>query len=176
MTFSLVTQELSKIAVGDFAIDPEHSSVRFRTRHLFGLGRVRGDFEVGRGAIHVANPLSGSTVQASILAATFHTGNSARDSMVRSPRMLNTAEHPVIVFASSGVDHTDQRWVVHGSLSVCGISQPFDLDVRTVETTPSGLRVIATTRIDRYAFGLTKSKGLASRYLDIQLDVVSGRV
>jgi hypothetical protein len=39
----------------------------------------------------------------------------------------------------------------------------------SIEAAESGLRARATTRIDRYAFGLTAAKGMAARYLDIDL-------
>ena len=40
-----------------------------------------------------------------------------------------------------------------------------------LETLDSGFRVRATARVDRYAFGLTAAKGMAARYLDIELKV-----
>jgi polyisoprenoid-binding protein YceI len=175
MTLPSVTPGIGQLDIGDFIIDPQLSTVTLRTRHLFGLGRVRGVVELGRGAIHVANPLTRSTTQASILAATFRTGNAVRDSVVRSPRMLDAATHPTITFDSNGLEQVDNRWVLHGFLSVRGVNRPVDLDLSKVENTKGGLRVIAVTRVDRYAFGLTKSKGLASRYLDIEIDVVAGR-
>ena len=38
-----------------------------------------------------------------------------------------------------------------------------------------GLALRATTRIDRYAFGLTKKKGLAARYLDLEITAQATR-
>jgi hypothetical protein len=38
-----------------------------------------------------------------------------------------------------------------------------------------GLTLRATTRIDRYAFGLTKKKGLAARYLDLEITAQATR-
>ena len=37
------------------------------------------------------------------------------------------------------------------------------------------LRARAGTRIDRYAFGVTRYRGLAARHLDVRLDVVAVR-
>jgi polyisoprenoid-binding protein YceI len=175
MTLPSLTEGLSQLDIGDFIIDPQLSTVTLRTRHLFGLGRVRGVVELGRGAIHVANPLTRSTAQASILAATLRTGNAARDSVVRSPRMLHATAHPTITFGSDGVEQINNRLVLHGFLSVRDVKRPVELDISKIESTKAGLRVVAVTRVDRYAFGLTKSKGLASRHLDIELDVVAGR-
>jgi polyisoprenoid-binding protein YceI len=175
MTLSSLTEGVGRVDIGDFIIDPQLSNVTLSTRHLFGLGRVRGTVELGRGVIGVANPLSRSTAQASILTATFHTGNAARDSVVRSPRMLDAGAHPTITFDSNGVEQIGEGWVLHGFLAVRGTRQPIDLDIKKVEYTKPVLRVVAVTRVDRYAFGLTKSKGLASRYLAIRVDAVARR-
>jgi polyisoprenoid-binding protein YceI len=175
MTLPSLSQGIGRLDTGDFIIDPQLSTVTLKTRHLFGLGRVRGVVELGRGAIHVANPVTRSTTQASILAATFRTGNAARDSVVRSPRMLDAATHPTITFDSNGIEQIDTRWILHGFLCVRGVNRPVDLDISKIESTKAGLRVVAVTRVDRYEFGLTKSKGLASRHLDIEIDVVAGR-
>ena len=38
-----------------------------------------------------------------------------------------------------------------------------------------GLTLRGTSRIDRYAFGLTKKKGLAARYLDLEITAQATR-
>jgi len=54
-------------------------------------------------------------------------------------------------------------------LEVRGVSQPVTLVIESVETAGAGFRARATTRIDRYAFGLTAAKGMAARQLNIDL-------
>jgi hypothetical protein len=43
------------------------------------------------------------------------------------------------------------------------------LAIESVETAGQGFVTRATTRIDRYAFGVTAAKGMAARYLDVVL-------
>ena len=43
------------------------------------------------------------------------------------------------------------------------------LAIESVEATGAGFRARASARIDRYAFGLTAAKGMAARFLDIDL-------
>jgi polyisoprenoid-binding protein YceI len=41
---------------GRYAIDPAGLSVTFATKHMFGLGKVRGGLKVTRGVITIADP------------------------------------------------------------------------------------------------------------------------
>lgn len=58
---------------------------------------------------------------------------------------------------------------LRGQLTVRGHSAPAELAVTESRASGDGLTLRGTTRIDRYAFGLTKKKGLAARYLDLEI-------
>ena len=152
---------------GLYEIDPGHSTVTFATRHLFGLGPVRGRFAVRGGSVDVTEPVSYSGVRAEIDAASFSTGNGQRDGIVRSRRFLDTARHPEIIFISERFGGT----ALHGTLTVRGVSRPVSLSVSEATVTAGEFTVRATTRIDRTEFGVTASRGLAGRYLDMSLEV-----
>ena len=68
---------------------------------------------------------------------------------------------------------SEDRWSLDGELTVREVTKPVTLSIDSVETTAMGFRVTATTRIDRYAFGLTAAKGMASRYLTVELVAVA---
>ena len=53
-------------------------------------------------------------------AASFRTGNGARDDGVRSARFLDAGRHPVMVF----VAETMEGDVLDGALTVCGTTRP----------------------------------------------------
>jgi YceI-like protein len=61
--------------VGRYVVDPAGSSVTFVTKHMFGLGKVRGTFKVTRGVITIADPPQDSRVEAEVSASSFSTGN-----------------------------------------------------------------------------------------------------
>lgn len=69
---------------GRYAIDPAGSSVTFATKHMFGLGKVRGRLKVTRGVITIADPPEDSRVEAEVSASSFSTRNLMRDPQVRS--------------------------------------------------------------------------------------------
>jgi polyisoprenoid-binding protein YceI len=161
---------------GTYRMDAQRCTVTFATRHLFGLGAVHGGLTVREGTIEVAEPAFGSSARVVISAASFDTGNAARDKAVRSARLLAVAGHPDIVFLSTSLAIEDGRWTLHGLLSVRGVARPVAVRVDGAETTGNRLRLRAGARIDRYEFGVTKARGVAARRLDLRLDIVADRV
>jgi polyisoprenoid-binding protein YceI len=163
-------------APGTYRIDAARSAITFATRHLFGLGTVRGSFELRDGEIRVTDPLLESSARAVISAASFHTGNPSRDSAVRSARLLDTGAYPNITFISRRLEQAGGRWVLHGLLSVRGKAHPVDLLLEEARPTGQDLHLRAGVRLDRYDFGITKVKGLAARHLGLRLDIVAHRL
>jgi polyisoprenoid-binding protein YceI len=154
---------------GHYDIDAERSRVTFATRHLFGLGRVKGSFAVRQGHADIADPLEVSAIFAEIDTASFRTNFGPRDHAVRSPRFLDAAGHPVMTFRSDLIAAEDQ--VLTGTLTVRGTTRPITLTVIQCEVSRGSFTAQATGRIDRTEFGITAARGLAARYLDLTLEV-----
>jgi polyisoprenoid-binding protein YceI len=154
---------------GHYDIDPDRSRVTFATRHLFGLGRVKGSFAVLGGRADIADPLAVSALYAEIDTASFHTNNRQRDDRVLSPRFLDAAAHPVMTFRSALIGAEDQA--LTGTLTVRGTIRPVTLTVTRCEVSPGSFTARATTRVDRTEFGITAARGLAARYLDLTVEV-----
>jgi polyisoprenoid-binding protein YceI len=53
------------------------------------------------------------------------------------------------------------------------VTKTVTLSIDSSETTGMGFRAAATTRIDRYAFGIVAAKGMAAWYLTIELVAVA---
>jgi polyisoprenoid-binding protein YceI len=155
---------------GTYRIDPSRSTVRFVSRAMFGLFRVGGTFAVRQGTIVVADDVTESSVTATVDAASVDTANTRRDNDLRSAKYLDTERYPDILFASREVTSEE----VTGILRVHGSDQRVTLTV-VPESAPDGFRFTTTTRVDRYAFGVTGGKGLVSRQIDIELEIVAAR-
>jgi polyisoprenoid-binding protein YceI len=168
-TTSTANQQSKVPAAGRYHLDPVHSSVSFRTRHLLGLGRVSGTMRVTGGQITVDPAASRATVTATINAASFDTGSRRRDRDVHSAKYLHAGKYPDITFRAGTLSRDGAHWTLAGELIVRGVSSPVTLAIESVEPADPGFRARATARIDRYAFGLTAAKGLAARHLDITL-------
>jgi polyisoprenoid-binding protein YceI len=163
-------------APGTYRIDAARSAITFTTRHLFGLGAVRGRFDLRDGEIRVTDPLPESSARAKISAASFRTGNPSRDGAARSARLLDAGAHPDIAFISRRLDQAGGRCTLHGLLSVRGKAHPVELLIEAAHPAGQDLRLRASVRLDRYDFGITKAKGLAARHLGLRLDIVAHRL
>ena len=138
----------------------------FRTRHLFGLAPVRGTFGIKAGTVDVTEPLASSRIRVEIDAASFRTGLSPRDITVRSARFLDTGRHPVMVFVAEKTDGD----TLDGALTVCGTTRTVRLPLELSLQPDGSFTARAAVRIDRTEFGITASRGLAARYLDVSAE------
>ncbi|MFG1998856.1 YceI family protein [Spirillospora sp. NPDC048911] len=144
---------------GPWTIDPVHSAVGAVAQHL-GLSSVRGRFGSFEGRIEVAERVEDSRVTARIEAASIDTGNKLRDDHLRSADFLDTVRHPLIEYAGTGLSAVGpDRWTVHGSLTLNGITRPVDLELSYLGTGPDawgGVRAAfrATTELRRADFGI----------------------
>ena len=165
-------QQLSQIRPGRYVIDPASSAVTFRTRHMFGLGRVRGTFAIRGGAVEVTGEPGEARCYAEIDAASFRTGNPQRDASVRSARLLDTDHHPVIIFEAQRLDGTGPDSTgLTGQLTVRGVTRPAAIAAELTGAAPGGFTARGTVRVDRTAFGVTAYRGLAARQLDMIVEV-----
>lgn len=160
-------------APGEYHIAPERTTISFTTRHLFGLAPVRGTFRLRAGKVTVAESAPESSARATISAASFDTGQSARDTTIQSARYLDVERHPDITFVSTGLSQLDGVWTLRGSLTVRGRTSPLDVQVDEVRAGDGQLRARATSRVDRYAFGIDAMKGMTGRWLTMRLDLTA---
>ena len=161
---------------GTYRLDPAASMITFASRHMYGLGPVAGTFSLISGEITIADPMTASTASAVIDAASFRTGSARRDKDVKSARFLHVTEHPQITFRSSEVTRDGGTWLLRGQVTARGATAPAELTVTEARPDGDGLLIRATTRIDRYAHGITKLKGMAGRYLDLDITARATRV
>jgi len=158
---------------GRYRLDPDRSSVAFRTRHMFGLAGVTGTMRVADGEIAIDPATQKASVAVTVNTSSFDTGNDKRDGDVRSAKFLHVAEYPEFTFRAAQVNQDLGGWTMAGELTVRGVSKPVTLSIESVEADGQGFRARATTRIDRYAFGVTAAKGMAARFIDVDLTAVA---
>jgi polyisoprenoid-binding protein YceI len=139
---------------------------------MFGLGAVHATFAISSGKLQVADPLTGSSVVVTVDAGSFRSNSAKRDKDVRSASLLDVAAHPDITFCSEALRRDGDRWRVTGIVTAHGKAVPVEVVVDQVAHQTGGVRVHGRAKhLDRYAFGVTKGKGMVGRYLDLDLDV-----
>jgi len=167
-----------------YTVDPSHTSVTFRVRHLF--TSVTGRFTTfeGRIAFDDGAPLA-TTVQVTIEVASINTDNQKRDDHLRSPDFFDAVKYPKMAFTTSkvtDVNMTNKTAKLHGTLSMHGVERPVVIEAAFLgsgkdpwDNERAGFR--ATTTVDRKDFGLTWNKALETGgvlvgdTIEIQIDV-----
>ena len=161
---------------GTYRIAPQHSTVSYSGRHMFGLGTVHATLAVTSGEVQVRDPVAESTVVVSMDPASFSSGNARRDRDVVAAALLDCATHPKISFASRGLREDAGHWVLSGTVTAHGTAVPVDVVIDRMTPQGDGMRVHARAgHLDRQAFGITGSKGMVGRYLDLDFDVLAER-
>lgn len=141
-----------------WVVDPVHSQVDFRVRHL--VGRVRGTFDDWYGVIVTQDDdWTHGTVNVGVQTATVNTGNLHRDADLRGARFFAADSFPRMTFESTGIVATDSTVEIGGILTLKGHSRHVVLvgQYRGTAKDYVGQRRIAfdaSTVIDRRDFGL----------------------
>lgn len=149
-----------------YTIDPNHSNVAFKVRHL--VSKVGGEFTDFEGTITADfNNLDVSGVQFSIQAASLDTRNEDRDGHLRSADFFDVEKFPEITFTSTKVTKIDNdSFAVAGTLTMHGVSKPITLTVDYLGEMAAmgGVRAgyELSTTIDRKDFGVSWNRALDS--------------
>jgi polyisoprenoid-binding protein YceI len=148
-------------------IDPDHSNVGFKVRHLM-VSNVRGSFDKHSGTVDINDKdISKSRVEMTIDTASINTNVQKRDEHLRSPDFFDVAKYPTMTFVSKKVNRVGQdRLRVAGDLTLHGVTREVVLDVEgpsPESKDPWGnIRrgATATAKINRKDYGLVWNKAL----------------
>lgn len=159
-------------------VDPTHSEVTFRIRHL--AGRVRGFFTEWEGVIVTRGAdWTRGTVNVVVKTRSIDTRNEARDADLRSPRFFNADSFPTMTFESTGIVAEGTGFEMSGLMTLKGITRPvvFRGEYLGSQRDQSGKERIAfdgTALINRRDFGLTWNQVLDSGTLlsdNVELEI-----
>ena len=158
---------------GTYTLDPERTTIRADVKAMFGLLTVHGTFRLRSGQVLIAADPAASTVQASIEAGSFASGNTTRDADVVSAALLDAKAYPEITFTGQGARRDGDGWVVPGSVTAHGTAVPAEVRLGDVRLEAGGVRFQVTARLDRTSFGVTKKKGMVGRTVDVVIEAVA---
>ena len=159
-----------------YAIDPDHTTVEFKIRHL--LSFVRGMFEKVDGQFdYVPDHPEQWKVSATIPATSINTHVDKRDEHLRSKDFFDVAQFPNLTFTGTSVtDATATNAKLQGDLTIHGVTKPvvFDVEIHGVADDPWGnerAAFTATGKINRFDYGLKWNKALEAGSLVVGQDV-----
>ncbi len=157
----------SHAEVAEYMIDPDHSQVTFKVKHL-AISTVTGRFDLLEGSylVDIEN-IANSSVDTSIVASSINTNKKKRDDHLKSAEFLDVEKYPNITFKSKEIKNGDgNKFQIVGDLTIHGITKEVTLDAvyeGHVASDPWGFErtaFIASGEINRKDFGMTWNKAL----------------
>ncbi len=181
LTFAVLALTLAHASAGEkFAIDPVHSTIGFKVKHLFSY--VTGRFDAVAGTIDVdpAKP-ENSTVEVKIETKSVNTANEKRDTHLRSPDFFDVEKFADMTFKSKKVTRTgDDTADVTGDFTLHGVTKEVTLKAKFLgkgKGMTGGLQTgwEAKTTLKRSDFGLVWNKVIEGTSVvgdDIEIDLL----
>ncbi len=142
-------------------IDPAHSEVKFKIKHLV-VSTVTGHFRNFHAAIETENQdFSDARISFEADVNSINTNNEQRDAHLKSPDFFDAAKHPKMIFRSTSVSRvSDDKLKVMGYLTIREVTRSVTLEVSYNGTVAGfgGKKVAGfeiTGKINRFDYGLT---------------------
>jgi polyisoprenoid-binding protein YceI len=177
ISLALANVNESRAEAGEYMIDPDHSQVIFKVKHM-GISTVTGRFDLIEGSYTFDDKdMSNSSVETTITATSINTNKQKRDDHLKSPEFLNVEKYPTITFKSKEIKKGDgEDFIIVGDLTINGVTKQVELDAEYggKAQDPMGderTAFTAETKIDRKDFGITWNKTLDSGGLVVGDDV-----
>ena len=122
------TMELTKVKWG---IDPTHSEISFKVKHLM-ITNVKGIFkEFGASIYTTGEDFMTSEIDFWMNPASVDTNDAKRDEHLRSEEFFDTENHKQISFQGNSYENVDNdgSYELYGDLTIKGITKRIKLDV-----------------------------------------------
>ncbi len=154
-------------AITTWNIDPSHSVVEFKVKHMM-ISNVKGQFTGVTGTLSLDEAdLAQSSVEAAIAIASIQTRDEGRDGHLKSADFFDAEQFPTMQLKSTHIARkSDGELVVTGDLTIKGVTRSVEFAVEgptPAAKDPWGntrIGLSATTKINRKDFGLTWNAAL----------------
>ncbi len=140
-------------------IDPAHTEVKFKVKHLV-VSTVTGQFKSVRGTVQASKPdFSDARIQFDADVNSITTHNEQRDAHLKSPDFFDAANYPTLSFVSTSIrTKEDNALELSGDITIRGTTRPIVLDVTYGGTVQGFDGEVAgfelTGKLNRQDFGL----------------------
>jgi polyisoprenoid-binding protein YceI len=160
---------------GTWTLNPAQSTAALRSKSMWGLASVRGDFRdlEGSGTVSAAGEITGGIA---LPTGSLDTKNSKRDTHLRSADFFLSEKYPVITFSVGTIVPAGEGVTVSGTLTVRDSSRPISFPATVALTGDNEVVLDATVQVDRSEFGLTWNKmGMVSMNNAVTIHAVLNR-
>lgn len=150
------------MATKTWALDPSHSEVKFKVKHLM-ITNVTGSFDVFSVSAETEDEdFSKAKLSFTADANSISTNNEQRDTHLKSADFFDVEKYPQIRFTATKAENIDSdgSYDLFGDLSICGITNKIKLSVEFggIAKDPYGNTKAGFTingKLNRKDFGLT---------------------
>lgn len=154
-----------------WAIDPSHSEIQFKVKHLM-ITTVTGSFKEFNADVELSfdegsggDDLTNAQVSFWANTASIFTNDEKRDGHLRSSDFFDSEKFPKLSFKSTRIEGNGTDWKVTGDLTIKDVTKPVTLNVEwngqakdPWGNTKAGLNL--SGKLDRKEFGLTWNAAL----------------
>jgi len=170
----------SESPASKWTVDPVHSTVLFKIKHL-GASWTYGRFDSVEGGVDAADDGSApSAVRLVVKTDSVNTGNDKRDGHLKSPDFFSAKQFPEITFQSTSAKPLDADTTeVTGDLTLHGVTKSVTARVVRVGTGSMQGRTLAgwetTLSLKRSDFGMAKMVGPVGDDVTLTVAVEAGK-
>lgn len=149
------------MAAKKWTLDPVHSEIQFKVKHLV-ISTVSGSFkEFGGSAVTPEDTFQNGEITITINAATINTNNEQRDGHLRSEEFFETEKYPEITIKTTNINQvSDDDYKIMADFTMRGVTKQIEFKGEyggeakdAYGNNKVGLEV--TGKISRKEFGLT---------------------
>jgi polyisoprenoid-binding protein YceI len=177
LSFLTLSTPKAGFSLGGFAIDPNHSSIVFRVKHL-GITFVYGKFHHAMGRYVPPNGESGqSEIDIRVRVMDIDTGNALRDEHLQSPDFFHAEKYPWITFRSVSIETLDtESFKVLGDLHFHGVTRRITIQAFKTDTLGDGpgqarMGFMGTFTIRRSDYGMKRMLGGVGDRVEMTVNV-----
>lgn len=165
------------MATSKWTVDPTHSEVQFKVKHLM-ITNVTGNFaEFNATATTEGEDFSTAQLEFSAPIESISTNNAQRDGHLKSGDFFDAEKYPELTFKSTKIERVnDDTYNVYGDFQIKGITKEAKLNVELggitkdpYGNTKAGLSI--SGKINRNDYGLTWNTALETGGVMVSEDV-----
>jgi len=160
----LNTKKQNIMATTKWTLDPNHSEVTFKVKHLM-ISNVKGEF--GKFDIKVdGDDINTANIDVNIDTASISTSNADRDAHLKGADFFEVEKYPSILFTANGLKAgTDGDYTITGDLTIKDVTKPvtFKAELGGTSKDPWGNEKLGYSvegKINRKDFGLNWNAAL----------------
>lgn len=169
---------IKPVTVGDYKVDPHHTSIIFKVKHM-GISNFTARFNKVEGLLEYdyAN-VKNSSIHIVIDPASIDTNFQSLDEDLKDEDALSVAKFPEITFTSTKVIRTGAKTgIIVGDFTMRGVTKPVRLNTTLVgaiqhgKSKPTVIGFRATGKLKRSDFGFTEWMSMIGDDVSFEIEI-----